>query len=67
MTGLAAELDEVISQAIAGLREAGYSWTEIAARLGHRSRSENRPRQGALRLRDDHQVQTLSVDRQGWA
>jgi hypothetical protein len=34
MTGLAAELDEVISQAVAGLREAGYSWTEIAARLG---------------------------------
>jgi len=34
MTGLADELDEAISQAIAGLREAGYSWTEIAARLG---------------------------------
>ena len=33
MTGLAAELDEVISQAVAGLHEAGYSWTEIAARL----------------------------------
>ena len=34
MTGLAAELDEAISQAVAGLREASYSWTEIAARLG---------------------------------
>ena len=34
MTGLAAELDEVISQIVAGLHEAGYSWTEIAARLG---------------------------------
>ena len=34
MTGVAAELNEVISQAVTGLREAGYSWTEIAARLG---------------------------------
>jgi hypothetical protein len=34
MTGLAAELDDVISQAITGLRTAGYSWAEIAARLG---------------------------------
>jgi ribosomal protein S20 len=34
MTGLAAELDEAISQAVTGLRETGYSWTEIAARLG---------------------------------
>ncbi len=34
MTGLAAELDEVISQAVTGLRAAGYSWAEIAARLG---------------------------------
>ena len=34
MTGPAAELDEAISQAVAGLREASYSWTEIAARLG---------------------------------
>jgi hypothetical protein len=33
MTGLAAELDEVISQAVTGLRAAGYSWAEIAARL----------------------------------
>ena len=34
MTGLATELDEAISQAITGLRTAGYSWAEIAARLG---------------------------------
>ena len=34
MTSLTAELDEAISQAVAGLRETGYSWTEIAARLG---------------------------------
>jgi ribosomal protein S20 len=34
MTGLAAELDEAISQAVIGLRETGYSWAEIAARLG---------------------------------
>ena len=34
MTGLAAELDHVMSQAITGLRAAGYSWAEIAVRLG---------------------------------
>lgn len=34
MTGLAPELDEAIAQAVTGLREAGYSWAEIAARLG---------------------------------
>jgi hypothetical protein len=34
MTGLATELDETISLAVAGLREAGYSWADIAARLG---------------------------------
>lgn len=34
MTGLGAELDEAISQVVTGLGKAGYSWTEIAARLG---------------------------------
>jgi ribosomal protein S20 len=34
MTGLATELDEAIAQAVLGLRKAGYSWAEIAARLG---------------------------------
>ena len=34
MTGLVTELDEAISQAVIGLRAAGYSWAEIAARLG---------------------------------
>ena len=34
MTGLATELDEAISQAVIGLRGTGYSWAEIAARLG---------------------------------
>ena len=34
MTGLVAELDEAITQAVTGLRESGYSWAEIAARLG---------------------------------
>ncbi len=33
MTGLATELDEAISHAVIGLRKAGYSWAEIAARL----------------------------------
>jgi hypothetical protein len=34
MTGLTADLDEAMTQAVTGLRKAGYSWTEIAARLG---------------------------------
>ena len=34
MTGLTPELDDAISQAIIGLRKAGYSWAEIAVRLG---------------------------------
>ena len=34
MTGLATELDEAIAQAVIGLRKAGYSWAEIATRLG---------------------------------
>jgi hypothetical protein len=34
MTGLATELDEAIGQAVTGLRETGYSWAEIAARIG---------------------------------
>ena len=34
MTGLATELDEAITQAVTGLRGAGYSWAEIATRLG---------------------------------
>jgi DNA-binding CsgD family transcriptional regulator len=34
MAGLATELDEAIAHAVIGLRETGYSWAEIAARLG---------------------------------
>ena len=34
MTELATALDEAITQAVTGLRNAGYSWAEIAARLG---------------------------------
>jgi hypothetical protein len=34
LAGLAAELDAAIGEAVAGLRKTGYSWTEIAARLG---------------------------------
>ena len=33
MTGLAGDLDEAISQAVTGLRKAGYSWAEITVRL----------------------------------
>ena len=34
MTRLATDLDEAITQAVTGLRETGYSWAEIADRLG---------------------------------
>lgn len=34
MTQLATELDISIRTAVAGLRSSGYSWTEIADRLG---------------------------------
>jgi hypothetical protein len=34
MTGLAADLDSAISQAVAGLRGCGYSWADIGLRLG---------------------------------
>ena len=34
ITSIAAELDDAISQAVTGLRAAGYSWSDIAARLG---------------------------------
>ena len=34
MTGLVTELDAAISWAVTGLRTAGYSWAEIADRLG---------------------------------
>jgi hypothetical protein len=34
MTGLAAEIDAAIGQAVTGLRGFGYSWAQIGARLG---------------------------------
>jgi hypothetical protein len=34
MTGLSAETDTAISQAVTGLRARGYSWAEIGSRLG---------------------------------
>ena len=34
LAALAAELDAAISDAVGGLRQAGYSWGEIATRLG---------------------------------
>jgi hypothetical protein len=34
LANLAAELDAAIGTAVVGLRAAGYSWSEIAARLG---------------------------------
>jgi len=34
MTSIDAELDDAISQAVTGLRAAGYTWVGIAARLG---------------------------------
>jgi hypothetical protein len=34
MTALAADLDTAITAAVGGLRDFGYSWAEIATRLG---------------------------------
>ena len=34
MAALAADLDTALGQAVTGLRRQGYSWAEIAARLG---------------------------------
>jgi hypothetical protein len=34
LTALSADVDAAIGQAITGLREFGYSWADIAARLG---------------------------------
>jgi hypothetical protein len=34
LVGLATQLDTAILQAVKGLRACGYSWTEIATRLG---------------------------------
>jgi hypothetical protein len=34
MAGLAGDLDQAIRQAITGLRAVGYSWADIALRLG---------------------------------
>ena len=34
MTGLSAEIDTAIGQAVTGLRASGYSWAEIGSRLG---------------------------------
>ena len=34
LAALSAEVDTAITTAVAGLRRAGYSWGEIAARLG---------------------------------
>ncbi len=34
MTGLSAEIDTAIGQAVTGLRGIGYSWADIGTRLG---------------------------------
>jgi hypothetical protein len=34
LAALSAELDAAITHAVTGLRSAGYSWAEIASRLG---------------------------------
>jgi hypothetical protein len=34
LVALAAEIDAATAEGVAGLRAAGYSWAEIAARLG---------------------------------
>jgi hypothetical protein len=42
MAALAAELDEAIAQAVIGLRKNGYSWAEIAVRLGVSRQAQQR-------------------------
>ncbi len=34
MTGLAADIDTALREAVSGLRQYGYSWAEIGSRLG---------------------------------
>jgi hypothetical protein len=34
MAAIAAEMDDILRQAVAGLRTAGFSWADIAARTG---------------------------------
>jgi len=34
ITGLAADVEDAIRQAVTGLRDFGYSWAEIGTRLG---------------------------------
>jgi hypothetical protein len=34
MTGLSADIDAAIGQAVIGLRSFGYSWADIGIRLG---------------------------------
>lgn len=34
LLALSSEIDAAITKSVAGLREAGYSWAEIASRLG---------------------------------
>ena len=34
MAAIADEMDDILRQAVAGLRAAGYSWADIAARTG---------------------------------
>src|SRR5450755_688922 len=56
MTGLAAELDEAMSQVVTGLRTAGYSWTEIAARLGVTRQAAQQPWEVRLRRQPERRV-----------
>lgn len=52
LLALAAEIDTVIGQSVAGLRAEGYSWGEIAARLGT-SRQAAQQRFGRVSQRED--------------
>src|ERR1700722_20335666 len=55
MARLSAELDDAIHQAVTGLRNRGYSWTDIGARLGvTRQAAQQRYGSPAL-LEGDHQ------------
>jgi hypothetical protein len=49
MVELAEDLDTAIAVAVAGLREHGYSWSEIASRIGVKKQTAHRKWGGGLR------------------
>jgi hypothetical protein len=61
LAGLAVELDAAIGEAVTGLRSAGYSWAEIASRLGVTRQAAHQRWAGVLRTVSDEQTQGRGV------